>query len=125
MATPPSGKRSVPADDDLTELPTPPKVPRAACFEEGFPVEVRALKYSMKADADKAGKPTGNYALWMNPTRNFNTKPGHGRPGFNNNSVVESTLASSALCRPVRWPLQPNPAAQRLTSATLRECSQI
>ena len=100
-STPPSGKRSA-AHVDLTELPTPPKQPRTAPFEDGFPVEVRPLKFSMKADSDKAGKETGNYALWMNPTRKFNQKPGNGRPGFNNNAVVETTLPSAALCRPVK-----------------------
>ena len=68
MATPPSGKRSVPADDDLTELPTPPKVPRAACFEEGFPVEVRStglgLAYNSAQLVFAAFAPNVENALW-------------------------------------------------------------
>ena len=100
-ATP--NKRKAPAkapadDDDFSVLPTPPKAVKPA-FEQNLPVEVRALMYSDKAS--QTG-PTGNYALWMNPTRKYNRKPGGGDPGFNNNQAVETALATAGLQQPVK-----------------------
>ena len=105
-AAPPCSK----ADDDDDEfgtLPTPPKTVKAA-FEDGFPVEVRALMYSDQAT--RSG-PTGNYALWMNPTRKFNRKPGGGDPGFNNNHAVETALATAGLQFPVKCASRQNCAS--------------
>ena len=65
-------------DDEFDALPTPPKVVKPL-FEQNCPVEIRPLKFSDKATDDKAGRPTGNFALWVNPTRKFNRKAGGGR----------------------------------------------
>ena len=99
-------------DDDFGTLPTPPKTVKAA-YEDGFPVEVRALMYS---EAATRQGPTGNYALWLNPTRKFNRKPGGGDPGFNNNNAVETALATAGLQFPVKCASRQHNCASALPS---------
>ena len=79
-----------------------PKVVKPA-FEQNCPVEIRPLKFSDKATDDKAGRPTGNFALWVNPTRKFNRKAGAGDPGFNNNQAIETALATPGLGFFAKW----------------------
>ena len=98
-------------DDEFDALPTPPKVVKPL-FEQNCPVEIRPLKFSDKATDDKAGRPTGNFALWVNPTRKFNRKAGVGDPGFNNNQAIETALATPGLGFFAKWAPQTQKARQ-------------